>query len=114
MSHLSCACHSAFLPRVLFFYYAVALFSSGRLQAALNIWENICLVKYRELLGTHPFTASLLDHIGKIYQALGKPRRAVALKKESLRMRHLLLGMPGLYYLIYRSIIILYKHLNYF
>ena len=78
-----------------FFYFSVALFTSGQHKAALNIWENICLVKYRELLGTHPFTASLLDHIGKIYQALGKPRRAVSLKKESLRMRHLLLGMQG-------------------
>ena len=78
-----------------FFYFSVALFTSGQHKAALNIFENICLVKYRELLGTHPFTASLLDHIGKIYQALGKPRRAVALKKESLRMRHLLLGMQG-------------------
>lgn len=73
----------------------MALFSSGQLIAALNIWENICLVKYRELLGTHPFTASLLDHIGHIYQALGKPLRAVALKKESLRINTLLLGMQG-------------------
>ena len=74
----------------------MALFTSGKHKAALNILENICLVKCRELLGTHPFTASLLDHIGKIYQALGKPGRAVALAKESLRMRLFLLGMQGL------------------
>ena len=77
------------------FCYAEALSLSGQHQAALNILKNICLVKYRELLGTHPFTASLLDHIGNIYQTLGKPRQAVALKKESLRMRHFLLGMQG-------------------
>ena len=74
------------------FILAVAMFVSGKYKAAVNIWENICLVKYRELLGTHPFTASLLDYIGKGYLKLNDPEKAVAFKKESLKMRLYLLG----------------------
>ncbi|KAJ7384471.1 hypothetical protein OS493_021100 [Desmophyllum pertusum] len=68
------------------------MFTSGEYQAAVNIWRNICLVRYRELLGTHPFTASLLHYIGDAYQKLGDPQRAVAFKIESLDMRKFLLG----------------------
>lgn len=78
---------------VLFLSFAtVAMFISGKYRAAVNIWKNLCLVRYRELLGTHPFTASLLHYIGDAYQKLGDPRRAVAFKKESLDMRKFLLG----------------------
>ncbi|KAJ7388574.1 hypothetical protein OS493_036802 [Desmophyllum pertusum] len=70
----------------------LAMFTSGKYRAAVNIWQNICLVRYRELLGTHPFTASLLHYIGDAYQKLDDPRRAVAFKKESLAMRKFLLG----------------------
>lgn len=70
----------------------VAMFTSGKYKAAVNIWYNLCLVRYRELLGTHPFTASLLHYIGDAYQKLGDARHAVAFKKESLAMRKSLLG----------------------
>ena len=70
----------------------VAMFTSGKYRAAVNIWNNLCLVRYRELLGTHPFTASLLHYIGDAYQKLGDARRAVAVKRESLAMRKFLLG----------------------
>ncbi|KAL9986205.1 hypothetical protein ACROYT_G000311 [Oculina patagonica] len=70
----------------------MAMFISGKNRAAVNIWKNLCLVRYRELLGKHPFTASLLHYIGDAYQKLGDPRRAVAFKKESLSMRKFLLG----------------------
>ena len=73
-------------------FVTVAMFTSGKYRAAINIWQNFCLVRYRELLGTHPFTASLLHYIGDAYQKLGDPRRAVKKKKESLAMRQYLLG----------------------
>ena len=68
------------------------MFTSENYKAAVNIWTNLCLVRYRELLGTHPFTASLLHYIGDAYQKLGDPKRAVTFKKESLAMRIFLLG----------------------
>ena len=71
---------------------AVAMFNSGKFKAAVNIWQNICLVRYRELLGTHPFTASLLHYIGDGYKELGRRQQAVVFKRESLTMRHFLLG----------------------
>lgn len=71
---------------------AVAMFNSGNYKAAVNIWQNICLVRYRELLGTHPFTASLLHYIGDGYKELGYRQQSVVFKRESLTMRHFLLG----------------------
>ncbi|PFX34919.1 uncharacterized protein LOC111319657 [Stylophora pistillata] len=71
---------------------AMAMFVSGNLRAAINIWTNICLVRYRELLGQHPFTASLLHYLGDAHQSLGDLKRAVACKRESLEMRKYLLG----------------------
>ena len=68
------------------------MFTSGKYRAAVNIWRNLCLVRYQELLGKHPFTASLLHYIGDAYQNLGDPGRAVAFKKRSLAMRKFLLG----------------------
>ena len=68
------------------------MFTSENYKAAVNIWTNLCLVRYQELLGTHPFTASLLHYIGDAYQKLGDPNHAVAFKKESLDMRKSLLG----------------------
>jgi len=70
----------------------VAMFTSGKYKAAVNIWTNLCLVRYRELLGAHPFTASLLHYIGDAYQKLGDPKLAVDFKKKSLVMRKSLLG----------------------
>ena len=66
--------------------------TSGKYKAAVNIWTNLCLVRYQELLGTHPFTASLLHYIGDAYQKLGDPKLAVDFKKKSLAMRRSLLG----------------------
>ena len=79
------------------------MFTSGQYRVAVNIWENICLASYRELLGTHPFTASLLDYIGNGYGKLGYLIRAVGFKRDSLKMRRFLFGnllMYSLYYLI--------------
>ncbi|XP_029209365.2 uncharacterized protein LOC114973110 [Acropora millepora] len=71
---------------------AMAMFASGKYLAAINIWKNICLVKYRRILGTHPFTASVLDYLGSAYQKYDCPQEAVKCKRESLEMRRLLLG----------------------
>ena len=68
------------------------MFTSENYRAAVNIWTNLCLVRYRELLGAHPFTASVLHYIGDAYQKLGDPKRAVPFKKESLAMRKSLFG----------------------
>ena len=68
------------------------MFTSGQYQAAVNIWKNICLVRYDDLLGTHPFTASLLDYMGEAYGKLGYLREAVVFKEKSLTMRRFLLG----------------------
>ena len=68
----------------------VAVFTSGKYKATVNIWTNLCLVRYRENLGTHPFTASLLHYIGDAYQKLSDPKRAVDFKKDSLDTRYLL------------------------
>ncbi|XP_044163058.1 uncharacterized protein LOC122947653 [Acropora millepora] len=71
---------------------AMAMYVSGKYLAAINIWENICLIKYRRILGTHPFTASVLDYLGNAYQKYDCPQEAVKCKRESLEMRRFLLG----------------------
>ena len=76
----------------LHFVFTVAMFTSGQYQAAVNIWKNICLVRYDDLLGRHPFTASLLDYMGEAYGKLGYLRKAVDFKEKSLTMRRFLLG----------------------
>jgi len=91
------------------------MFTSGKYKAAVNIWTNLCVVRYRELLGTHPFTASLLHYIGDAYQKLGNPKRAVGFKKESLAMRKSLLGnvFCTLYHhLFIKPILLLFLPLN--
>ncbi|XP_068740412.1 uncharacterized protein [Montipora capricornis] len=71
---------------------AMAMYDSQKYKAAVNIWKNISLVRYRRLLGTHPFTASVLDYLGNAYQKLGCAQEAVRCKKECLQMRCSLLG----------------------
>ena len=77
---------------ILLLILAVAMYVSGKYLAAINIWENICLIKYRRILGTHPFTASVLDYLGNAYQKYDCPQEAVKCKRESLEMRRFLLG----------------------
>ncbi|XP_068740177.1 uncharacterized protein [Montipora capricornis] len=71
---------------------AMAMYDSQKYKAAVNIWKNMCLIRYRRLLGTHPFTASVLDYLGNAYLKLSCPQEAVVCKKESLQMRCSLLG----------------------
>lgn len=68
------------------------MYTDGKYLAAINIWENICLMKYRRILGRHPFTASVLDYLGNAYLKYDRPQKAVKCKRESLEMRRFLLG----------------------
>ena len=54
--------------------------------------EEKSLPVYLELLGDHPFTATLMEDMGASYQALGDYSRAVSLIREALRMRKQALG----------------------
>ena len=54
--------------------------------------EEKSLPVYLELLGDHPFTATLMEDMGASYQALGDYSRAVSLIREALRIRKQALG----------------------
>ena len=47
---------------------------------------------YLELLGDHPFTATLMDDMGMSYQALGDYDSAIKFLRDALRMRKNSLG----------------------
>lgn len=47
---------------------------------------------YLELLGDHPFTATLMDDMGTSYQALGDYESAIKFLRDALRMRKRSLG----------------------
>lgn len=69
----------------------MALYTIKEHKAAIRIWTRYSLVLYQELLGDHPFTATLLDYIGAAYQDLGQIPKAVYFKHWSLKMRTSLL-----------------------
>ena len=59
---------------------------------ANKVREENSLPVYLELLGDHPYTATLMEDMGASYQALGDYERAIWLIRESLRMRKQSLG----------------------
>lgn len=59
---------------------------------ANKVREENSLPVYLELLGDHPYTATLMEDMGASYQALGDYERAICLIRESLRMRKQSLG----------------------
>ena len=67
-------------------FTAVALFTTEKYRAAVNVWCNLALVRYQELLRNHPFTANLLRYIGEAYFKLQQFPLAVEFKRKSLVM----------------------------
>ena len=61
-------------------------------QEANKFREEYSLPVYLELLGDHPFTATLMDDMGISYQALGNYESAIKFLREALRMRNQSLG----------------------
>ncbi|KAL9986677.1 hypothetical protein ACROYT_G000851 [Oculina patagonica] len=59
---------------------------------ANRVREECSLPVYLELLGDHPFTATLMDDMGMSYQALGDYKNAIKFLREALRMRKHSLG----------------------
>ena len=47
---------------------------------------------YQELLGYHPFTATLMDDLGTSYQELGNYENAIKFLREALHIRKHSLG----------------------
>lgn len=61
-------------------------------REANNMREENSLPVYLELLGDHPFTATLLEGMGASYQALGDHVSAIKFINDALRMRKQSLG----------------------
>ena len=63
----------------------------------MDIWKKNTLPVYKEQLGYHPWTASILSHIADSYEALGSSERgyndqAEMYFREAQRLRKRLLG----------------------
>jgi len=65
----------------------VALSLEGDHQEAINIREQRTLPIYREQLGDHPFTATILNNLSNNYYALGQYDNAKQYSDGALRMR---------------------------
>jgi len=66
-------------------------YSKCNSKVSIKIWEQISLVTYQNVLGIHPFTATLLQYIGDAYHRQGLYQQALEKKQQSLDMRkHLL------------------------
>ena len=59
----------------------------GEHQEAIKGREQRILLIYREELGNHPFTATILNNLSNNYYALGEYDRAKQYSEEALRMR---------------------------
>jgi len=66
---------------------AVALSLEGDHQQAILVRERQTLPIYREQLGDHPFTATILNNLSNNYYALGQYDNAKQYSDEALRMR---------------------------
>ena len=60
-------------------------------QEAIAVRERRTLPIYRELLGDHPFTATILNNLSNNYYALSQFDKATQYSNEALRMREDLL-----------------------
>ena len=70
---------------------AVALTLEENHQEAITVRETRTLPIYREQLGDHPFTATILNNLSNNYYALGQYDIAKQYSNEALRMRQELL-----------------------
>ena len=67
--------------------FLVAQSLEGEHQEAINVREQRTLPIYREQLGDHPFTATILNNLSNNYYALGEYDEAKRYSEEALRMR---------------------------
>ena len=65
----------------------MALSLEGEHQEAIAIREQQTLPIYREQLGDHPFTATILNNLSNNYYALRKYDKAKEYSDDALRMR---------------------------
>ena len=76
----------------LFLPYTAAYAFNEAHQEANKFRSEFSLPVYLELLGDHPFTATLMDDMGKSYQALGDYENAIKFLRDALHMRKHSLG----------------------
>ena len=69
----------------------MALSLEGEHQKAIDVREEQTLPIYREHLGDHPFTATILNNLSNNYCALGKYDIAKQYSEEALKIRRELL-----------------------
>jgi len=69
----------------------VALSLEGDHQEAIAVREGQTLPIYKEQLGDHPFTATILNSLSNNYYALGQYDKAKQYSDEALRIREELL-----------------------
>ena len=77
---------------VLLFHFTAAYAFNEAHQEANKYRAEYSLPVYLELLGDHPFTATLMDDMGMSYQALGDYDSAIKFLRDALRMRKNSLG----------------------
>ena len=85
---------------VFFFLLLDAHRASGNHEQAINIWKTETLPVYKDVLGDHPWTASILRYIAGSYRCLadsesadsGIADQAEMYSRESLELRIKLLG----------------------
>ena len=65
----------------------MALSLEGDHQKAIDIRERQTLPIYREQLGDHPFTATILNNLSNNYYALHQYQKAKQYSDEALKMR---------------------------
>ncbi len=65
----------------------MALSLEGEHQEAIVVRERQTLPIYREHLGDHPFTATILNNLSNNYYALGEYDNAKQYSEDALRMR---------------------------
>ena len=76
-----------------FIFFLVALSLENHHEQAVEIRENDVLPIYRERLGDHPFTATILNNLSNNYRDLGRIEAAEQYVREALEIRLKLLGV---------------------
>ena len=76
-----------------FISFLVALSLGSHHEQAVEIRENDVLPTYRERLGDHPFTATILNNLSNNYRDLGKIEATEQYVEEALKIRLKLLGV---------------------
>ena len=76
-----------------FISFLVALSLENHHEQAVEIRQNDVLPIYRERLGDHPFTATILNNLSNNYRDLGEIEAAEQYVREALEIRLKLLGV---------------------